>query len=101
MQHNNSNQSTSSSIPQLSHNTIALKQPSGKLSSNSNNTAYSKSAEVSGSYQRQHVGRREGDKSATADSHISQLKMVWPDKSIFGLLEVKYSNRTEPTGYYR
>jgi len=74
-QHNNSNQNINSSIPQLSHHTIGLKQPSGKISANTNFTGNAKSIETSGSYQRQYAARQDGDKSATADSHISQLKM--------------------------
>ena len=51
-QHNNTNHNNNSSIPQFSHHANGIKQTA-------NGSA-----------------RREVDKSATADSHISQLKMV-------------------------
>ena len=68
-QHNNVT-SNNSSIPQLSHHTNGVK--AGKTPSSN----YSKLIDTSASSQKQYVARRDGDKSATADSHISQLKMV-------------------------
>ena len=74
-QHNISNQ-TNSSIPQPYH-TNGLKHPVGKSLQN-NLPSTNKSIDSGISSQRQIVSRRDGDKSTTADSHISQLKMVLP-----------------------
>ena len=47
-----------------------------KASPASNSSGHGKLVESSGPPQRQYMVRREIDKSTTADSHISQLKMV-------------------------
>ena len=72
-QHNNVT-SNNSSIPQLSHHTNGVK--TGKTPSSNYSTGHVKLIDSSASSQKQYVARRDGDKSATADSHISQLKMV-------------------------
>ena len=72
-QHNNVT-SNNSSIPQLSHHTNGVK--SGKTPSSNYSTGHVKLIDSNASSQKQYVARRDGDKSATADSHISQLKMV-------------------------
>ena len=74
-QNNISNQ-TNSSIPQPFH-TNGLKHPIGKSSQNNSPSTF-KYVDSCISSQRQVVSRRDGDKSTTADSHIAQLKMVWP-----------------------
>ena len=72
-QHNANN--TNSSIPQPAQNTNGLKQPVSR--SAMNNSSLNKMSEKSTpAMQRQFTVHREADKSATADTHISQLKMV-------------------------
>ena len=75
-QHNNSNH-YSTSIPQLSQNSSGIKQSINRSSAVNNAAINVKSTDINGSlFQKQHTGRQEVDKSTTADSHISQLKMV-------------------------
>merc|ERR1711981_772945 len=71
-QHNNVT-SNNSSIPQLSHHTNGVK--AGKTPSSNYSTGHAKLTDTSASSQKQYLARRDCDKSATADSHISSLKM--------------------------
>ena len=74
-QNNINNQISNSNIPLLSH-TNGSKQSIMKASPASNSSGHGKLVDSSGPPQRQYMVRREIDKSTTADSHISQLKMV-------------------------
>ena len=79
-QNNINNQISNSNIPLLSH-TNGLKQSIGKVSSTTNSFGHGKSVDSNGP-SRQYVARREIDNSTTADSHISQLKMVGLERAI-------------------
>ena len=79
-QNNISNQISNSNIPQFSH-TNGLKQSLGKVPPTNSSSGHGKSVDSNGPSQRQYMGRREIDKCTTADSHISQLKMVGIEKT--------------------